>query len=48
LEKVVAESTGGAQPGDRIGDLNVLWELEKGLASTIDPGGHEPRGLLHE
>ncbi|MET3649453.1 NmrA family NAD(P)-binding protein [Phyllobacterium ifriqiyense] len=31
LEKVVAESTGGAQPGDRIGDLNVLWELEEGL-----------------
>lgn len=31
LEKVVAASTGGAQPGDRIGDLNVLWELEEGL-----------------
>ncbi len=31
LEKVVAESTGGAQPGDRLGDLNVLWELEEGL-----------------
>ncbi|WP_211265057.1 NmrA family NAD(P)-binding protein [Lysobacter antibioticus] len=31
LEKVVAESTGGAQPGERIGDLNVLWELEQGL-----------------
>ena len=31
LEKVVAESTAGAQPGDRIGDLNVLWELEEGL-----------------
>ena len=31
LEKVVAVSTGGAQPGDRIGDLNVLWELEEGL-----------------
>jgi uncharacterized protein YbjT (DUF2867 family) len=31
LEKVVAASTAGAQPGDRIGDLNVLWELEKGL-----------------
>ncbi|WP_322789917.1 NAD(P)H-binding protein [Cupriavidus gilardii] len=24
LEKVVAESTGGAQPGERIGDLSVL------------------------
>jgi uncharacterized protein YbjT (DUF2867 family) len=32
LEKVVAESTGGAQPGERIGDLSVLWELEQGLA----------------
>ena len=31
LEKVVAASTGGAQPGDRVGDLNVLWELEEGL-----------------
>jgi len=31
LEKVVAASTAGAQPGDRIGDLNVLWELEEGL-----------------
>lgn len=31
LEKVVAESTGGAQPGERIGDLSVLWELEEGL-----------------
>lgn len=31
LEKVVAESTAGAQPGSHIGDLNVLWELEEGL-----------------
>lgn len=31
LEKLVAASTGGAQAGDRIGDLNVLWELERGL-----------------
>jgi uncharacterized protein YbjT (DUF2867 family) len=31
LEKVVAVSTGGAQPGERLGDLNVLWELEEGL-----------------
>jgi uncharacterized protein YbjT (DUF2867 family) len=31
LEKVVAQSTGGAQPGERIGDLSVLWELEEGL-----------------
>lgn len=31
LEKVVAESTLGAQPGERIGDLNTLWELEEGL-----------------
>lgn len=31
LEKVVAVSTAGAQAGDRIGDLNVLWEFEEGL-----------------
>ena len=31
LEKVVAASTAGAQAGDRIGDLSVLWELEQGL-----------------
>ncbi|TKR31146.1 NAD-dependent epimerase/dehydratase family protein [Luteimonas gilva] len=31
LEKVVAESTGGAQPGERCGDLNVLYEFEQGL-----------------
>jgi uncharacterized protein YbjT (DUF2867 family) len=37
LEKVVAESTGGAQPGDRIGDLNVLWELEEGLRGQSIP-----------
>ena len=37
LEKVVAESTGGAQPGERIGDLSVLWELEQGLARQSIP-----------
>jgi uncharacterized protein YbjT (DUF2867 family) len=37
LEKVVAESTGGAQPGERIGDLNVLWELEQGLERQSIP-----------
>lgn len=31
LEKVVVESTGGAQPGERLGDLSVLWHLEQGL-----------------
>lgn len=29
VEKVVAQSTGGAQRGERIGDLNVLWEIGK-------------------
>lgn len=33
LEKVVAESTYGAQPGDGIGDLGVLYELEQGLSA---------------
>lgn len=37
VEKVVAESTGGAQPGARIGDLNVLWELEQGLQTGPIP-----------
>lgn len=37
LEKVVAESTAGAQSGDRIGDLNVLWELEEGLRAQAIP-----------
>ncbi|TBY44498.1 NmrA family NAD(P)-binding protein [Rhizobium leguminosarum] len=30
LEKVVAHSTMGAQPGEECGDLNVLYELELG------------------
>lgn len=37
LEKVVAQSTGGAQAGNRIGDLNVLWELEEGLRRQSIP-----------
>jgi len=37
LDKVVAESTGGAQPGERIGDLSVLWELEEGLRRQSIP-----------
>lgn len=31
LEHVVAQSTMGAQPGERLGDLSVLHELEQGL-----------------
>lgn len=37
LEKVVAESTGGARPGERLGDLNVLWQLEEGLRRQSIP-----------
>lgn len=37
LEKVVAESTMGAQPGERLGDLNVLYELEQGLLAQPIP-----------
>lgn len=37
LEKLVAESTYGAQPGDRCGDLNTLYELERGLAQQSIP-----------
>jgi uncharacterized protein YbjT (DUF2867 family) len=31
IEKVVAESTVGAQPGNKIGDLGVLYEMEQEL-----------------
>jgi uncharacterized protein YbjT (DUF2867 family) len=37
LEKVVAASTYGAQPGERLGDLNTLWELEARLAGQPIP-----------
>ncbi|MBX4948429.1 NmrA family NAD(P)-binding protein [Rhizobium binae] len=37
LEKVVAQSTMGAQPGEQCGDLNVLYELETGLRSQPIP-----------
>lgn len=37
LEKVVAQSTMGAQPGEQCGDLNVLYELEVGLRSQPIP-----------
>lgn len=37
LEKLVGESTYGAQPGERCGDLNILWGLEQGLAAQSIP-----------
>ncbi|TSD87714.1 NAD-dependent epimerase/dehydratase family protein, partial [Mycobacterium sp. KBS0706] len=37
LEKVVAESTYGARPGERVGDLTVLYELEQGLKAQPIP-----------
>lgn len=37
LEKVVAASTYGAQPGDALGDLSTLWELEEGLRAQPIP-----------
>ena len=37
LEKVVAQSTMGAQPGEQCGDLNVLYELEVGLRKQPIP-----------
>lgn len=37
LEKVVAQSTMGAQPGEECGDLNVLYELELGLRNQPIP-----------
>ena len=37
LEKVVAALTYGAQPGEGIGDLSTLWELEEGLRRQSIP-----------
>jgi uncharacterized protein YbjT (DUF2867 family) len=37
IEKVVAESAYGAQPGDRVGDLGVLFELEQQLGKRSIP-----------
>jgi uncharacterized protein YbjT (DUF2867 family) len=37
IEKIVAESTYGAQSGDRIGDLGVLYEMEQELAKLSIP-----------
>lgn len=37
LEQIVVQSTYGAQPGDAIGDLGVLWTLEQGLATLDAP-----------
>ena len=37
LEKVVAQSTYGAQPGDALGDLSTLYELEQGLQTQPIP-----------
>lgn len=37
LERIVAESTYGAQPGERLGDLSVLHELEQGLRAQPIP-----------
>lgn len=37
LEKIVAESTYGAQPGDDIGDLGVLYEMEQALQALNVP-----------
>lgn len=37
LEKVVAASTYGAQSGERLGDLNVLFEFEEGLRAQAIP-----------
>jgi uncharacterized protein YbjT (DUF2867 family) len=37
LEKIVAESTYGAKPGERIGDLGVLYKMEQALAAQPIP-----------
>lgn len=37
LQKIVAESTYGAQQGEQIGDLGVLYEMEQGLKAQSIP-----------
>ncbi len=37
LEKIVAESTYGAQPGEGLGDLGVLYDMEQALAKKSIP-----------
>ena len=37
LERVVAQSTYGARPGEAIGDLSVLYEFEEGLRAQPIP-----------
>jgi uncharacterized protein YbjT (DUF2867 family) len=37
LEKIVAESTYGAQPGEQLGDLGVLYEMEQALSAQPIP-----------
>ncbi len=37
VEKVVAASTYGAQPGECLGDLSTLWDLEEGLRRQAIP-----------
>lgn len=37
LKKVVAESTYGAQPAERSGDLGILYEMEQALAAQSIP-----------
>lgn len=46
LEQVVLQSTYGAQPGDAIGDLGVLYELEQRLAAQPTPV-HVLRGAYY-
>jgi uncharacterized protein YbjT (DUF2867 family) len=46
LEHVVLQSTYGAQPGDTIGDLGVLYELEQQLAAQDTPL-HVVRGAYY-
>ena len=37
IEKIVCQSTYGAQPGGQLGDLGVLYELEQGLKKISIP-----------
>lgn len=45
LEKVVAQSTAGAMPGEGIGDSSVLWEFEQGLSRQPIPAAINRAGF---
>jgi nucleoside-diphosphate-sugar epimerase len=48
LEKVVAESTYGAQPVECSGDLGILWDMEQARHRSTHSRDHHQGRVLHE